>query len=347
LSDNAEVIETLSSENYQYQIRRKNPLWLVLFPKLGERYASSTLRDRNGFSIRRLYPTQSKLYKNMTRRNSPTDNIKQPVRRASSQPWFERLARLGYAAKGLVYFIVGFLAAQAAFGSGGRTTDTSGALTTIVTQPFGKFLLFLVTIGIIGYVLWRIVQTILDPEHAGEKMDAKRIAQRLGYAFSALAYSGLAVTAAKLIIGSGGSSGNATQDWTARFLAQPFGRWLVGLAGVVVIGVGFSYLYEAYKAKFRRHLKLSQMSQAEQTWAVRLGRLGIAARGIVFGIIGLFLIQAAKQSDASQAKGFGEALASLEQQPFGPWVLGLVALGLIAYGIYSVVEARYRRILPS
>jgi Domain of Unknown Function (DUF1206) len=89
------------------------------------------------------------------------------------------------------------------------------------------------------------------------------------------------------------------------------------------------------------------MSQAEQTWAVRLGRLGIAARGIVFGIIGLFLIQAAKQSDASQAKGFGEALASLEQQPFGPWVLGLVALGLIAYGIYSVVEARYRRILPS
>ena len=281
----------------------------------------------------------------MTRRNSPIDNIQQPVRRATSQPWFERLARLGYAAKGLVYFIVGFLAAQAAFGAGGRTTDTSGALTTIVTQPFGKFLLFLVTIGLIGYVLWRIVQTILDPEHAGETMDAKRIAQRLGYAFSALAYSGLAVTAVKLIIGSGGSSGNATQDWTARFLAQPFGQWLVGLAGVVAIGVGFSYLYEAYKAKFRRHLKLTQMSQAEQTWAVRLGRLGIAARGIVFGIIGLFLIQAAKQSDASQAKGFGEALASLEQQPFGPWVLGLVALGLIAYGIYSVVEARYRQIL--
>lgn len=281
----------------------------------------------------------------MTRRNSPTDSIKQPVRRATTQPWFERLARLGYAAKGLVYFIVGFLAAQAAFGAGGRTTDTSGALTTIVTQPWGKFLLFLVTIGIIGYVLWRIVQTILDPEHAGEKMDAKRIAQRLGYAFSALAYSGLAVTAVKLIIGSGGSSGNGTQDWTARFLAQPFGRWLVGLAGVVVIGVGFSYLYEAYKAKFRRHLKLSQMSHAEQTWAVRLGRFGIAARGIVFAIIGLFLIQAAKQSDASQAKGFGEALAILAQQPSGPWMLGIVALGLIAYGIYSVVEARYRQIV--
>jgi Domain of Unknown Function (DUF1206) len=281
----------------------------------------------------------------MTQRNSPTNGFKQPVRRTASQPWLERLARLGYAAKGLVYFIVGFLAAQAAFGTGGRTTDTSGALTTIVTQPFGKFLLFLVTIGIVGYVLWRIVQTILDPEHAGEKMDAKRIAQRLGYAFSALAYSGLAVTAAKLIIGSGGSSGNATEDWTARFLAQPFGRWLVALAGVIAIGVGFSYLYEAYKAKFRRHLKLSQMSHKEQTWAVRLGRFGIAARGIVFAIIGLFLIQAAHQSDASQAKGFGEALAILAQQSSGPWMLGIVALGLIAYGIYSVVEARYREIM--
>ncbi|HBE30573.1 MAG TPA: hypothetical protein DD990_04280, partial [Cyanobacteria bacterium UBA11368] len=97
------------------------------------------------------------------------------------------------------------------------------------TQPFGKFLLSLVTIGLIGYVLLRIAQAILNPEHAGEKMDAKRIAQRLGYAFSALAYSGLALTAVKLIIGSGGSSGNATQDWTARILAQPFGRWLVGL----------------------------------------------------------------------------------------------------------------------
>ncbi|NJR25037.1 MAG: DUF1206 domain-containing protein [Richelia sp. CSU_2_1] len=281
----------------------------------------------------------------MNQRNSPTDSLKQPVRRATSQPWFDRLARLGYAAKGLVYFLVGFLAAQAAFGTGGRTTDSRGALTTIVTQPFGKFLLFVVTIGIIGYVLLRISQTILDPEHAGEKMDAKGISRRLGYAFSALAYSGLALTAIKLIIGAGGSSGNATEDWTARFLAQPFGQWLVGLAGVIVIGIGFSYLYEAYKAKFRRHLKLSQMSQAEQTWAVRLGRFGIAARGIVFAIIGIFLIQAAKQSDASQAKGFGEALAILAQQPFGPWLLGIVALGLIAYGIYSLVEARYRQIV--
>jgi hypothetical protein len=283
----------------------------------------------------------------MKRDNSPTDSIKQSITQTASHPWFERLARLGYASKGLVYFIVGFLAAQAAFTAGGKTTDTSGALSEIVNQPFGKFLLFLVTIGIIGYVLWRAVQAILDPEHQGQKMDAKRIAQRIGYAFSAFGYAGLALTAVKLIMGSGGGNGDTTQDLTAQFLAQPFGQWLVGLAGAIVIGVGFSYFLEAYKAKFRRHFKLYEMSQTEQTWATRLGRFGIAARGIVFVIIGFFLIQAARLSDASKTKGLGEVLAILAQQPFGPVILGIVSLGLIAYGIYSVIEARYRKILPS
>ncbi|MEG4112427.1 MULTISPECIES: DUF1206 domain-containing protein [unclassified Microcoleus] len=283
----------------------------------------------------------------MKPQNSPTDNIQQSIRQAASHAWFERLARLGYASKGLVYFIVGFLAAQAAFSMGGRTTNTTGALSAIVNQPFGKFMLFLVTIGIIGYALWRIVQTILDPEHQGQKMDAKRIAQRIGYALSALAYAGLALTAVKLIIGSGGGNSDTTQDLTAQILAQPFGQWLVGLAGSIVIGVGFSYFYEAYKAKFRRHFKLEEMSQSEQNWATRLGRFGIAARGIVFVIIGFFLIQAARLSDASQTKGLGEVLAILGQQPFSPVILGLVPLGLIAYGIYSVIEARYRRIFRS
>jgi hypothetical protein len=254
---------------------------------------------------------------------------------------------LGYASKGLVYFIVGFLAAQAAFSMGGRTTDTSGALSEIVNQPFGKFLLFLVTIGIIGYALWRIVQAILDPEHQGQKMDAKRIAQRIGYGLSALAYAGLALTAVKLIIGSGGGKSDTSEDLTAQILAQPFGQWLVGLAGSIVIGVGFSYFYEAYKAKFRRHFKLDEMSPTEQTWATRLGRFGIAARGIVFVIIGFFLIQAARLSDASQTKGLGDVLAILAQQPFSPVILALVPLGLIAYGIYSVIQARYRKILRS
>jgi hypothetical protein len=281
----------------------------------------------------------------MTRHNLPNPNVRQPVRYAATHPWFERLVRLGYAAKGIVYFVVGLLAAQAALGSGGGTTDPSGALTAIVNQPFGKFLLAIVAIGLVGYALLRWVQVLFDPEHKGQRWDAKRIAQWLGYVFSAIAYSGLSLTAARLILGSPGQSGDATQDWTARFLAQPFGQWLVGLAGAIVIGVGFSFLYQAFKTKFRETLKLDQMSHTEQKWAIALGKFGIAARGIVFTVIGMFLIQAARQSNASQARGIGGALAALAQQPFGPWILGIVALGLIAYSIYCLLEARYRRIV--
>jgi hypothetical protein len=283
----------------------------------------------------------------MTRHNSPTRDAQASLRKAARHPWLEPLARLGYAAKGIVYFVVGLLAAQAAFGAGGRTTDPSGALTSIVTQPFGKFLLSIVAVGLIGYALWRLVQAIFDSEHAREETDAKQIAQRLGYAFSGLTYLGLAWTAAGLIFGTGkgNSNSNATQDWTARFMAQPFGQWLVGLAGLVVLGIGLSYLYQAYKAKFRRELKIHEMNSTEQTWAIRLGRFGIAARGVVFSIIGIFLIQAALTSDASEARGLGGALATLAEQPFGPWLLGIVALGLIAYSIYSIVEARYRQII--
>lgn len=272
------------------------------------------------------------------------NDIEQPARKAASHPWVEKLARLGYAAKGTVYFIVGLLAAQAAFGVDGKTTDTSGALQEIINQPFGKFLLGIVTVGLIGYALWRLVEAIFDPERTTQDSDAKRIAQRLGYTFSAFAYAGLAATAIKLIIGSGGGGGDSTEDWTARFLAQPFGQWMVGLAGAVTIGVAIAYLYKAFKGKFRRHLKWQQMNHTERTWAMRVGRLGIISRAVVFAIIGIFLIQAARYSNANQAKGLGEALATLAQQPFGPWILGVVAIGLMAYGIYSLFEARYHRL---
>lgn len=285
----------------------------------------------------------------MPQNNTPLSDIQQPARRAASHPWIEKLARLGFAAKGIVYFVVGLLAAQVALGTGGRTTDTSGALTTIVNQPFGKFLLALVTIGLVGYALWRLVQAIFDPEHRGtqpeaKQAQAKRIVQRIGYGLGAIAYSGLALTAIKLIMGNPSNGGDSTQDWTARFMGQPFGRWLVGLAGLVVIGVGLSYLYEAYKTKFQRHFNLQLMSEGERRWTKRLGQFGIAARGVVFSIIGSFLVLAALRQNANEARGLAGALAALAAQPFGPWLLGTVALGLIAYSIYSLIEARYRQI---
>jgi len=282
----------------------------------------------------------------MSRPNSPSPDVERSARQAASNPWVERLARFGYAAKGVVYFIVGLLAAQAAFGTGGQTTDTQGALTTIVNAPFGKFLLVLVAIGLVGYALWRIVEAVFDPEHPGEDNDAKNIARRIGYGFSAIAYGGLAFTAIQLIRGTGGGSGgdSSTQDWTARLMSQPFGQWLVGLGGLIAIGVGLSFLYQAFTAKFQRHFCLHQMSHTQQKAFKWIGRFGMASRGVVFGIIGIFLIVAAWQSDPQEARGLAGALSTLAQQPFGPWLLGIVALGLIAYSIYCLIAARYRRI---
>lgn len=259
--------------------------------------------------------------------------------------WVERLARFGYTAKGVVYSIVGLLAAQAALSTGGKTTDTQGALQAIVTQPFGKFLLGLVAIGLIGYVVWRFVQAIKDPENKGT--DAKGLAQRLGYAVNGLIYASLALSAMQMFLGTGGSNSNSTQDWTARLLAQPFGQWLVGTIGAFVLGLGFYQFYTAYSAKFRKKLNLAQLSDTEEKWVIWISKFGLAARGIVFCVIGFFLIQAARQSDPSEARGLGEALQVLEQQPYGPWILGVVAVGLVAYGIYMVIQARYSRIVTS
>lgn len=281
----------------------------------------------------------------MTRPNSATENVERAARQAAAHPWVEGLARFGIAAKGIVYAIVGILAAQVAFGRGGKTTDTQGALEAIITQPFGKILLVLVAIGLVGYVMWRFVQAFLDPERKGT--DAKGLFQRFCYFNSGIIYAGLALTAIKIILGSATSNSNSTQDWTARLLLQPFGQWLVATFGVIILATSFYQFYEAFSAKFRQKLKWQEMSQDERTWATRTGRFGYGARGIVFLVIGFFLMQAARQSDATQARGLDGALAALAQQPYGPWILGVVAIGLVAYGIHKIVEARYRRVVTT
>lgn len=279
--------------------------------------------------------------------NSSIENAKNYLERvanlAIANPWAERLFRFGYAAKGVVYVIVGWLAASAALGPGGRTTNTRGALRSLVKQPFGQILLGFVAIGLSGYVLWRLVQAIMDTENQGT--DAKAIIVRLSYAGNGLIYGGLAITAVQIIIGEVDiDNGYSSKDWTALLLAQPFGQWLVGTVGALVIGVSFYEFYQAYTAKFRRNFNLNEMSDTEKTWATRIGRFGLAARGIVYSIIGFFLIQAARLSKSNQVRGLEGALDLLEQQPYGRWLLGIVAIGLMSYGLYYVVQARYRKI---
>lgn len=276
------------------------------------------------------------------------------ARRAEHQaaPWIEWLARLGYAAKGLVYIIIGGIAVQAALGQGDQVTGSEGALQSIARQPFGRVMLAIVALGLAGYALWRLVQAIRDPEHKGS--DAKGIATRVGYAISGLIHAGLALAAGRLVFGSGSGGGGGgggaeggVDSRTAMLMQQPFGPWLVGLVGLGIAAYGAYQLYRAYASDPAKRLSLTGMGATAREWVIRSARLGYAARGVVFGIIGFLLIQAARHFDPSDAVGLGGALRTLQEQSYGPWLLGAVAVGLVAYGIFELVKARYRRIHPA
>ena len=267
------------------------------------------------------------------------------ARGVATGKWMSMLARFGYAMKGVVYLIIGGLAMALAVGHGGKATDQRGALQTIYTQPFGKLLLIVVGIGLVGFALWSIIQAVFDTEGKGNK--AKGIIARIGYAAVGVAYAGLAFGAFQLALGTGNvgkSSTASTQDWTARLLKLPFGVPLVVIVGLVVIGIACYLFSKAYSARFQRRLNLARLNARLRRWMVNLGRLGYAALGVVFTIIGIFLIVAAVQHNPGEAKGLDSALKELLLQPFGPVLLAIVALGLIAYGVYSFVEARYRRV---
>ncbi len=266
------------------------------------------------------------------------------ARRAATSHWVTMFARFGYAAKGIVYLIIGVLAVQLAAGRGGAATDQRGALRTIYEQPFGKFLLVVVAIGLIAFALWSFIQALFDTENKGK--DAKGILGRVGYAIVGISYGLLGIGSIQLALGTGTGGKNSTtstQDWTGKILHYPAGVFLVVLLGLIVLGVAGYLLYRAYSANFKKKLNLQEMHGQVRKWGVYLGRFGYAAMGAVFCIIGLFLIIAAVQHNPNDAKGLDSALQVVLHQPFGPILLAIIALGLFAYGAYSFVEARYRR----
>jgi hypothetical protein len=267
------------------------------------------------------------------------------TRRVKEAPahWVATLARLGYATIGVVYLMIGTLATQAALGTGGAIADPRDVLVTIVQQPFGRLLLGLTALGLSGYTLWRFIQACFDSERKGT--DARGLLTRLGFAVSGVAYAALAVLAARMALGAGGAGGHAAeQEWTALVLAQPFGRWLVSIISGIMIGVGLAHVYRAYTAQFMQEYATGEMSARQQRWAKWLGQCGLAARGVTFGIMGGFCIYAGVSADPSEARGLGGALGAVAQQPYGPWLLGVVALGLVAYGLFCLSQALYRRV---
>ena len=258
--------------------------------------------------------------------------------------WIEYYARFGYGAKGVIYGSVGILALFEALDlTRGETVGSEGALRAIAAQPFGRAMLIVTGISLMGYVVWRFIQAILDPEHSGT--DAKDWLRRFSYACSGLAYIGVAYTALKILINAA-SGGKTTQERVFDLMNMPYGRWLVGAGGLIVFGIGCYYFYRAIKAEFRKRFKRHNMSDAAKTWANIAGRVGIAARGFVYVVIGVFGMRAAWNFDPSMIKTTEDAMAVFNDNPTDEWILAILGTGFIAYGVHMGFQAVYRSIDP-
>ena len=258
-----------------------------------------------------------------------------------ARPWVRVMARFGYVAKGVVYATIGLLAMLEALGMGGKTASPDGAMQSIGTQPLGGLLLVLLSVGLFGYAAWKVVQGVMDPDDRGS--DAHGVVRRVAYVGSGAIHGLLAFTAAQSVFGAEDSSEDAMAA-SAMAYQPPVGRIVVAVVGVVVISVGLYQLYAAYKAKFRGELALGRMGKAREVWTTLLGRIGTAARALAIGAAGAFLILAAYQSDPKETRGLGGALETIQHQPLGSYMLGAMAVGLVLYGAFMFLVARYRYI---
>jgi hypothetical protein len=265
--------------------------------------------------------------------------------------WYEGVARAGLIAKGISYGLVGALALGVAFDEGGKTTSRGGALATIADESWGKVALVLLALGFAAYALWRFVQAIFereDEEDDEAKGAAKQWGKRAGYVARGIIYAGLTVTTIGILTGSGGgeSQNQQAHQTTSDAFGLPGGRWLVLLAGLAIMGAGLWNLYRGASTKFEEKWR-GGMTRVERTWGRRAGVVGHIARGVVFALVGLFLAKAALEYDPQDAIGLDGALRKLAEAPYGAAVLGITAAGLVAYGVFCLVDARYRDVSVS
>jgi hypothetical protein len=261
----------------------------------------------------------------------------------SGRGWYAVVARTGLVAKGLSFGLVGALAIKLALGSGGEATSREGALADLARHSFGKVVLVALAGGFAAYALWRFIQAFAEQHEPGEGIAAVW-AKRGGYVGRGLIYAGLTFSAVRLLAGSGGSQSQDAKAHksTAMVLGWPGGKWIVGAAGVAIVGVGLWNLYRGLSRKFEDKWRVGDLSPVLRTWGARAGVMGHVARFVVFGLIGIFLTKAAVDYKPKDAIGIDGALQKLAHASYGPYLLGLTAAGLIAYGIYCLVDARLR-----
>jgi hypothetical protein len=279
----------------------------------------------------------------------PIDQATQHGRRVAERErwWLVPFGRVGFAANGLVYVVVGILAGQVPLGRGGDTTDLGGALGHLLEAPLGRLAVGAVGAGLAGYAVWRLLQALLDSEHKGT--GAAGIVQRVGFGIGALSYAALAATAVGMALQRAGqpNEDQSAQDRTGWLMSQPFGMYLVVLVGLVILGVAIAQVAQAWHASFEEKIHEEKLGRGTPRFVRSAGRCGYLARGIAFGVIGGCVVTAGLQAIPNQARGLGGALAGISASPFGPWLLGVMSVGLLGYGIHMLIAARCREMVIS
>jgi Domain of Unknown Function (DUF1206) len=273
-------------------------------------------------------------------------DVRRQGKKVVTNPWVERAARLGYVVRGVIYGTMGVLALGLALGVDSDTTDQRGSLALLSESVIGRVFMLAVVVSLIAYAGWGLIRAIYDPLHRGSKPAG--IASRIGFAWSGLNYAALAVFAAGLLLGGSKSTGgDAVQKMVAWALQLPAGAAIVTVAGVIGILGGLGQFADAYKAGFRKDLQRNKMTRAQRATVDGLGRFGMVARGVVFGIVGIFVLVAGLHRDAQDAHSFGPAFAAVAREPLGHVLLAIVALGFIALGLHSWANARWVRMPAS
>ncbi|HVQ92808.1 MAG TPA: DUF1206 domain-containing protein [Mycobacteriales bacterium] len=261
------------------------------------------------------------------------------ARRAGDSKAMDRWARAGIAARGVVYGLIGVLAIQLAVGNQHRETDQKGAFQALAGQPGGKIMLWAVALGLFGYAIWQGTEAVWGHR---QKSGRKRLAKRVESAAKALIYLVIGALAVKVVTGSSSRSGGDTV--TAKALGQTGGRFLVIVVGLVIVGVGAALTWQGVRSDFVKQLNLAGLGHSARTAVVVLGRIGYVARGLVFALAGALVVTAAVTFEPAKARGLDAALRTLAGQPYGPWLLGAAAVGLLCFGVYCLADARLRRI---
>ncbi len=283
------------------------------------------------------------------------DKAQDAAQKAANSRWVDRVARAGLVARAVIYLMVGYLAGRLAVSSAGSPTATTsrpasgeGALETIAAHPGGRVVLGLLAVGFLGYALLAAVQATL--RHQEVQRSSERRAKRLFFAGVALLYLAFSIYAASLVVrpqsGQASAAGAHRQETelTARVLGWPFGQLLVGAVGVVLIGAGVGFGYQAVTTNFQDRLKQQQMRPAVWRAATVLGAIGSFSRAVTLVLVGVFVVSAAVTFNPRKARGLDASLRAVADQPYGPYLLAAVALGLACYGVYVLLEVRYRKV---